>query len=167
MEILGIALLMLLYMVSLYIDIKYLLVKNYLIYLVVFVSILFLLMMNGMLYLFTVILYMGLLLAVGLVLELLKVWRPGDTKLLTAGALASSVFLGSIQFWFLMLLVGSVFLVYIIAAHTALLVKSNFDLLLYYVSKKIDYPKIKLPCTPIIFVGNVIALVVWQLGWYM
>jgi len=120
----AIIMLLVLYTVSIYTDIKYKLIKNIVTMPTILVGIFLLSYQHG---LFNGIRLFGIGLILGLLLEMFRIWASGDTKLFVAGGLLTIAIMGVADFSILFYLLAFNLFLYLIIGHVYTLSISKFN----------------------------------------
>ena len=162
MEQIAIILFVILYGISIYTDLKWHKIKNYVTFPVGGLALILMFFRFG---LGASFFYVLAVIISGFVMELFRIWGSGDTKLFIAGGLLSALLLQSANPYYVSVFLFGNIMLYLIIGHIYTFYKSGFKPALYVTSLRVGGEIGKMPGAIPIAISNIIAIVlyfIWQ-----
>lgn len=155
MEQIALFLFAFLYVPTIYTDIRYRKIKNYITLPVIAMALTLIAWQHGVL---TSVSFFAISLVLGLLPELTKIWGTGDTKLFVAASLCSILFLNMPSFVFILYFLAANVLMYLLVGHFFVLWKSKFNFVEYYARFKANNVVGGMAGTIPILISNILAI---------
>jgi Flp pilus assembly protein protease CpaA len=158
MGLIAFILFVILYGVSIYTDLKWHKIKNFITIPIAVIALVLLIWNYGLKAGFF---YVPIVLFSGLITEAFRIWGSGDTKLFIAASLVSTILLKVANPFFVLYFLGFNIIIYLAAGHLITFYKSGFKPVLYFTRLRMSREIGRMPGALPIFISNILAIVVF------